>query len=182
VSALRVGETATVVGRNAAGTYWIIQTPGRTNETCWLWGQYATLTGDTNALPIFTPSASAVTSTPTAAFDVAYERLENCTGTGWWVDLGLENAGGLTFRSITFTIEDRDTNVTLTQRVNGFTNKNGCTETVTRDTLAPDVSRTVSSPVLTANPDGHRLRATITLCSNTGQSGTCITQVVNMTP
>jgi hypothetical protein len=108
--------------------------------------------------------------------------MESCTGTGWWVELGLENIGGITFRSVSFTIEDRDADVSLTQRANGFVNKNGCNETETRDTLAPDVSRTVSSPVLTADPTGHRLRATITLCSETGQNGTCMTQTVNITP
>lgn len=182
VSALRVGEVAEVVARHATGDYWIIRTPGTTNQTCWLWGQYATVTGDTSALPIFTPPAPPATATPAPSFDVAYEGMESCTGTGWWVELGLENIGAMTFRSMTFTIEDRDTDVSLTQRSNGFINKNGCSETETRETLAPDVSRTVSSPVLTANPTGHRLRATITLCSNTGQSGTCVTQTVNVTP
>lgn len=182
VGVLRVGETGQVVGRHATENYWIIRTPGSLNDTCWLWGQYATMTGDTSTLPALTPPAPPATLTPTPAFDVAYEGMESCTGTGWWVELGLENLGGITFRSVTFTIEDRDEDVSVTQRANGFVNKNGCDETETRDTLAPDASRTVSSPVLTANPTGHQLRATITLCSEAGQNGTCITQTVNMTP
>ena len=180
--ALRVGEVAEVVGRHSNRDYWIIRLPGNTNQTCWLWGQYATVTGDTNVLPIFTPPVPPATATLAPSFDVAYEGLESCAGTGWWIDLGLENVGTISFRSITFTIEDRDTDVSLTQRANGFINKNGCSETETRESLGPDVSRTVSSPVLTANPTGHRLRATITVCSNTGQSGTCVTQTVNVTP
>ena len=43
------GATAEVVGKYQAPNYWIIKTP--TNDTCWLWGEYATTQGDTNALP-----------------------------------------------------------------------------------------------------------------------------------
>ena len=182
VGLLQVGETAEVVGRYSTDDYWIIRTPGSPSSTCWLWGQYATVSGNTSALPVFTPPAPPPTTTAVPGFDVAYEGMESCSSTGWWVDLGLENIGTTTFRSVTFTIEDRDTDETLTQRANGFINKNGCSETATSDTLAPDVSRTVSSPVLEENPTGHRLRATITLCSETGQNGTCMTQTVNMTP
>jgi hypothetical protein len=182
VGALLVGEVAEVIGRHAAGSYWVIRNPDRANDTCWLWGRYATVVGDTNILPILTPPPPPPTATPSPAFDIAYEGLESCTGTGWWVDLGLENLGGVSFRSLTFTIRNLDTDVSQTQYTDGFINRNGCSESETRDTLAPGDSRTVSSPVLTANPSGHRLQATITLCSNNGQNGTCITQTVNVRP
>lgn len=182
VGALLAGEVAEVIGRHAAGNYWVIRNPDRVNGTCWLWGQYATVVGDTSALPVLTPPPPPPTATPAPAFDIAYEGLESCTGTGWWVDLGLENLGGVSFRSLTFTIRDLDTDASLTQYADGFINRNGCSESVTRDTLAPGDSRTVSSPMFTANPSGHRLQVTITLCSNTGQNGTCITQSANMRP
>lgn len=182
VGALLVGEVAEVVGRHAAGSYWVIRNPDRANGTCWLWGRYATVVGDTNVLPVLTPPPPPPTATPAPAFDIAYEGLESCTGTGWWVDLGLENLGGVPFRSLTFTIRDLDSDVSQTQYTDGFINRNGCNESETRDTLAPGDSRTVSSPVLAANPSGHRLQATITLCSNSGQNGTCITQAVNVRP
>ena len=181
IGGLLVGEVARVIGRNATGTYWIIENPDRSG-TCWLWGQYATVSSITSNLPVFTAPPLPPTATPSPQFDVAYEGLENCTATGWWVDLGLENLGGISFRSVTFTIEDRDTDVTLTRFADGFVDRNGCNDTSTRDTLSPGVSATVSSPVLTSDPTGHRLRATITLCSNIGQNGTCVTQSVNMTP
>ena len=43
------GATAEVVGKYQAPEYWIIKTP--TNETCWLWGEYATVEGNTDILP-----------------------------------------------------------------------------------------------------------------------------------
>jgi hypothetical protein len=51
VSVLDVNVQAEVIGRNASGTYWIIENPGGSGY-CWLWDEYAILTGNTNALPI----------------------------------------------------------------------------------------------------------------------------------
>lgn len=185
VGALRVGEVAEVVGRHADRNYWVIRLPAGSNATCWLWGEYATISGNGDAVPVMSPPPVPATSTPVvsaSSFDVAYEGLESCTGTGWWVELGLENLSNVTFRSISFTIEDRDEDVSVTQTANRFVNRNGCDETEARDTLGPDVSRTVSSPILTANPTGHRLRATVRLCTETGRTGICVTQTVNIAP
>ena len=43
------GTKFEVVGKYSPKSYWIITMPG--GGTCWLWGQYATITGDTNKLP-----------------------------------------------------------------------------------------------------------------------------------
>jgi uncharacterized protein YraI len=54
---LRVGETARVVGKSPATSYWIIEMP-RGTGVCWLWDGYATVTGDTSSLPVVeTPPA-----------------------------------------------------------------------------------------------------------------------------
>ncbi len=55
IGGLQIGQVADVVGRNATNTYWIIRNPSAPNQLCWLWGQFATLTGNTGALPVFTP-------------------------------------------------------------------------------------------------------------------------------
>jgi hypothetical protein len=74
IGGLLVGEKAVVVGKNTSTGYWIINNPGKSG-TCWLWGQYATVSGNTVGLteyaipPTPTPSAtptSTATSTPTS--------------------------------------------------------------------------------------------------------------------
>lgn len=55
------GLTFQVVGKNTAFNYWIINNP--TGGTCWLWGQYAVVSGNTNNLPEY-PAPP----TPTAKF------------------------------------------------------------------------------------------------------------------
>jgi hypothetical protein len=52
---LNVGESAEVVGRSASNEFWIIKLPSNPAITCWLWGQYASLTGNAQALPVKDP-------------------------------------------------------------------------------------------------------------------------------
>jgi uncharacterized protein YgiM (DUF1202 family) len=66
VSILRIGKTAKVVARHGTADFWVIENPDGAG-TCWVWGEYATITGSTTGLPVWsspptpTPSASAVT-------------------------------------------------------------------------------------------------------------------------
>lgn len=71
IGALNVGQNAEVVGRYQNGAYWIIKNPGSSGN-CWLWGNYATVTGNTSNLPEF-PSPPTPTPYPPLApknFDV----------------------------------------------------------------------------------------------------------------
>lgn len=67
IGALFVGQVGTVVGKNSSTGYWIINNPGKTG-TCWLYPQYATVSGNTANLQEYsippTPTPTA-TSTPT---------------------------------------------------------------------------------------------------------------------
>jgi len=63
---LPVGQAAEVVGKNSSTNYWIIKIPNGAG-TCWLWGQYATVTGDTGSLPtVAIPPTPTPTITPTS--------------------------------------------------------------------------------------------------------------------
>lgn len=65
VGGLLVGEQAVVVGKFTPTNYWIINNPDASG-TCWLWGQYATVTGNTAGLPEYTqPPTPTPTNTPT---------------------------------------------------------------------------------------------------------------------
>lgn len=62
IGALLVGENAEVVGRSVDGQYWVIKNPDRAGN-CWLWGNYAMVTGPTAGLAQYTPPP-----TPTPVF------------------------------------------------------------------------------------------------------------------
>jgi len=58
------GATAEVIGKYSPSNYWIIKTP--TGGTCWLWGAYATVQGNTAALAeMVPPPAPVVAEAPT---------------------------------------------------------------------------------------------------------------------
>jgi hypothetical protein len=178
VGALLVGQVAEVVGRHPNGTYWYIRNPSQSSGFCWLWGEYATVTGNFAALPVFTPPP---TPTPLPDFKRAYEGLETCNNR-WWVDIELTNAGGLVFESLTLTVRDLTTDAVVSLSSDVFHNVDGCNETFTRDALNPGATRTVSSQAFTYNPRGHTLRATITLCSREEQSGFCMMKKITFRP
>lgn len=177
VGALLVGEFAEVVGRNPTGNYWYIRNPDSSTGFCWLWGEYATVSGNTVALPIYTPPP---TPTPTPLFEVDYVGMDSCVG--WWLEFRLENIGETPFRSITLTVRDTKTDTTVSMEANGFTNVDGCTDSNTNDALPVDGARRVSSPAFAYDPTGHKLRATVTLCTGKGQSGTCASEVIEFKP
>ena len=177
VGALLVGQMAEVVGREDTGNYWYIRNPNQSNGYCWLWGEYATLTGNFAALPRLTPPA---TPTPMPAFEADYDSWEACAG--WWVDLKLTNTGGISFESISLSVRDTATDIVVSMYSDIFTDVNGCEDSSTIDVLTPGAKHIVSSPGMAYDPSGHKLRATITLCSKDGQNGMCITETVNFTP
>ena len=177
VGALLVGEIAEVYGRDPTGAYWYIRNPDPGPEFCWLWGEYATLVGNVDILPVYTPPP---TPTPAPDFEAIYVGKDTCTG-AWWVEFELENTGGIQFKSISLTIRDTDTNIVLSMYVDGFTDKDGCPNSVKRDNLNPGATHIVSSPSFTYDLAGHKIRATVTLCSDLGQTGICISKVVNFT-
>ena len=177
VGALLVGETAEVYGRNSTGEYWYIRNPDPGAEFCWLWGEYATLLGNTTLLPVYTPPP---TPTPSPAFQASFDGLDSCVG--WWVEIELVNTGGVTFSSMSLTIRDTVTDAVLSQTTDSFINLGGCTNSNTVDELTPGSTRTVSSPPFAYNPTGHELRATVTLCSGNAQTGLCISDTTRFTP
>lgn len=67
IDALLIGQTAEVVGKNSGvPNYWVIKRVNGSG-TCWLWGQYATVSGNTANLPEY-PVPPTPTPSPTPTF------------------------------------------------------------------------------------------------------------------
>lgn len=179
VGALLVGEVTEVYGRDLLGNYWYVANPDKPGQFCWLWGEYAVLSGNTQALPVFTPPP---TPTPIPDFVADYTGLEACSGSGWWVEIKLQNSGGIVFQSISLSVQDIDAKITLSMNDNVFTNRNGCSQVETKKALAPGEKWIVSSPLFNYDPSGHKFRAAITLCSEDGVNGTCVTRTIEFKP
>jgi uncharacterized protein YgiM (DUF1202 family) len=79
LGALLVGETAEVIGKNADGDYWVVRLPD--GKVCWLWGTYATVSGDTSKIPVMTPPP---TPTPTHTATATATATETVKWDGNW--------------------------------------------------------------------------------------------------
>jgi hypothetical protein len=183
VGALLVGESAQIYGIDPTGQYWYIRNPDSSSGFCWLWGQYATIIGNVAFLPVYTPPPTPTltfTPTPSPDFEAAYTSSDTCVG--WWVEIRLRNTGSIPFRSMGITVKDTVTGIVLANYTDGFTNIDGCLSSNTRDILAAGKARVISAPAFNYDPSGHKLRTTITLCSDDGQSGTCVTRTIVFTP
>lgn len=183
VGALLVGEVAQVYGRDPTWNYWYIRNPDSPNDFCWLWGEYASVTGNVALLPVYTPPPTptpTLTLTPTPGFEAAYTGLDSCVD--WWVEIRLRNTGSIPFKSMGLTVKDTVTDVVAANFTNSFTNNDGCLSTNSRDTLGVGKKFVVSSPTFNYDPSGHKLNATIILCSDLDQNGTCVTRKITFKP
>lgn len=173
--ALLVGEVAQVLARDPSGEYWLIRNPESETDSCWIWGEYATITGNFSVLPVYTPPPTPTptfTPTPSPDFEVTYTSLDTCVG--WWVELKVKNIGMMDFRSVEITIKDMTTDIDVTNLTDGFIDVDGCLSSSARDVLLPGKATVVSAAAFLYDPSGHEMRAIVTLCTNTGHSGTCI--------
>lgn len=177
---LPVGEYATIYGRNAASTWWLIPNPATGTGYCWIWGGYALINGSVSGVPVIEPPP-APTSTPVAGFTVNYTGFRNCGG-DWWVQLDVKNTGDFTLRSMQVTVKDTVTTTAHTVTADGFTSYPACATTVNETIIALDDTVTVSGPDFGYDFGGHKLRATVEVCSKTGLKGACTTQVITFTP
>jgi hypothetical protein len=190
VGALLVGQAAQVYGRDPTSNYWYIRNPDSDAGFCWVWGEYATLTGPFLLLPIYTPPPTPTatltplptfTPTPSPSFKAEYSSLDTCNGS-WWTDIKLKNNGSTPFKSVNISIKDSVTSITLVALTDGFTDIDGCLKSTTKDKIDTGDTYLLSAPAFNYNPAGHELLANITLCSDTGQKGLCTTRNINFTP
>jgi len=174
-----VGQTIEVIGKHPFDNYWYVRSPNNPSVYCWLWGAYAT-GANLNNVPVLTPPPSP-TPEPTASFTAEYVNSGSCIG--WWSRINLTNTGPIAFKSISMSIKDTLTNEVRNSSGDGFQDVGaGCILPPKAPTLGPGDAYTVVTPSLTADPVGHKVSVNVTLCTNTGQGGTCVSQIIEFTP
>ena len=172
-----VGETTEVTGRADNNEYYYVRNLDVPDGYCWLWANYATTTGNVTALPVFTPPP---TPTPTPDFTVTYEYMEGCTG--WDPGFKVTNTGGVSFRSSHVRVQDTNTNTIVQANANLFDKRNGCIVANAIPNLKPGENGWVYATSFNYDPAGHKMKATIKLCTQKGLGGMCVTKELDFKP
>ena len=176
---LVVGQTAEVVGHSPLNDNWIVKLPGSA-VTCWLWAQYATVTGNTAGLPVVNPPP---TPTPTGSFNVVYISTQTCSGS-YGIKFQITNTGSVTWESNQVKATNLNTNATKTSTYDTFPNysSSDCSLLSSDQNLAPGEVGTTSVLGFADNPAGNKFSAIIQVCSQNGLAGICLQKTITFTP
>jgi hypothetical protein len=179
---LLVGEQAEVVGKNTVANYWVINNPDAPG-TCWLWGMYATVEGNTDHLAEMTPPPTPTpppTATPYLDFTATFLGICDLSGSPW-ANFLISNTGTLTLESQRLTVVDTTANSMMYGPGDSnkpFRSTMYCADTTLVESIAVGTTGYSRCHVSSA-VSGHNARATIKLCSQNGYVGSCVEKVVN---
>ncbi len=177
---LLVGQSAEVIGRETGNQYWVIRDPKNPANICWVWGYYATVTGETGALPVFTPPP---TPTPIPSFDFAYKAYG--VGPGYQCFLfTVNNTGSVTWESYAITFKNDAHATSASASSDQFTGYDQwCVNTGSQaDLMAGENGIASVKTTLAYNPAGQDFDVSLKLCSANGLGGTCLTKTMSFTP
>jgi hypothetical protein len=172
VATYQAGQLLEVVAKDLGGGYWFVKNPEKPEEQCYLLAQNITITGDTVALPKFTPRPS-----PTAApyFTVTFKKFDTCKSEDYALFV-VVNAGSVPFRSVYIRVTDQKVGRSVEQSLNAFDLRVGCVLAKNIAPLNPGETGYVASPPFKWSMAGHKLQAVIMACTEQNLKGTCVTQ------
>lgn len=181
---LLVDEEAEVLGRDATGEYWYIRNPDPGVEFCWVWGEYATLTGVVAFVSVFTPPPTftpTATPIPSLEFKLKGNGMETCEGI-WWIKVEISNLSMYSFKSMKIAMQDLDTGSYRVTSSNGFASRKACGPYTVADVIIPSGTFIVDGPKFDYNLRGHTLKSYVTLCTETELKGICTMHEASFRP
>jgi hypothetical protein len=178
VHILTVGEEAEIVARSSNPDYVVIEVPGSPGRECWLWMEYAQVTGSTEGLPEATPPPTRTpepTATPYLNFTASVTWHSVC-GSDESVMVRITNTGASNIESYQISATNQDTSETVTNQSNSFGQTPDCI-TVSVPVIPPGSSAYItvdfSAPIA-----GARIAGSLQACTNDGLGGLCHTRPI----
>ncbi len=175
-----VGEKAQIVGRAPDGEFWVIRLPKNPTTLCWVWGYYASLSGDIRSLPVIEPPP---TPTPVPNFNLTYHSFG--VGPGYECFMfTVQNTGATTWESYSLTFKNSAHGTNLTESSNQFIGYDQwCQNPGTQSDLMAGESGTATIKTnLSYNPIGESFEISLTLCTDNALAGTCATKTIIFSP
>jgi len=178
VGGLIADKSVQVFGRDPSGQYYYIRNPNDPTSFCWVWAYYATPVGNFAVVPVFTPPA---TPTPVASFTFVYKTWG--VGPGYQcMMVEVNNTGGLTWESFNLAFHDVTHGYAATSSSDFFTSYDGwCGATGSQSDLMPgEIGIASVKTFMGYNPHGDTMEFTLTLCSQNGLAGSCLTKTITI--
>ncbi len=182
VALMLAGQTYDVLAIDPNNQAYYVVDPDHTFTYCWVWGEYATVSGDKASLPVYTPQplpTPTYTATVGPDFSVSYVGQQVC-GADYYLRFFIKNTGSKTWQSLQINTTDNSNNATTTYNNTVFVDYLGCAAGVSESDLSPGESSNVAVKI-SGDPTGHSMSATIVLCQ-TDASGGCNPRTITFTP
>lgn len=185
LTTIKAGQQVEVIGQNPTHDSYYVRNPDQTNSYCWVWGKYATLTGNQESLPVYTlqPTATSTsTPTPTPAFTVSYAGRSDGCGGFCALNFTITNTGSTTWESYRVDFIDTNTSVSNTGSRNAFYGYGAsCAQGPSQDDLTPGETGTAFIYAF-GDVNGHTFNVTVTVCSDKNLGGTCASKSLTAVP
>jgi hypothetical protein len=177
LGALLVGEEALVTGKLADESYWYIENPDAPPPQCWLWGMYATVSGDKSGIPVLTaPPTPTPENTPTPtpepmSFVATFSKFRDECGS-FIIFVRIKNTGGIDLESYSISLHIPQTGQSLYSNRNYFADAPVCGY-AELEHISPGTHEYIAMTGMTFMNGTRTLEMTIQVCSENGQGGTC---------
>ena len=183
------GAVLDVLGRNPAGDYFFVRPTGQNGKGCWIWKEFATVMGDIESLPVFTPvptpePTQTATLPPQAVFSAVYSGLTAC-GSGFAANFTITNTGILALQSVRVQNYVEGIDAPFTHTSNSFTQWSHNKKYAIVGEIPLKGSAVVSTcdpGGFNSNPAGLKVTAEVYICPGEGLSGACSNITVNYVP
>lgn len=176
VATYQVGQSLEIVAKDLGSSYVFVKNPEKPEEQCYLLAQNIEVSGETTALPRFTPPSS-----PTAApyFEVKFRKFDACEGDDFALFI-VENVGSAPFRSVYIKVTNQKTGKSVEQVLNAFDLRVGCVLAKNIAPLDPGVTGYVASAPFKWKGRSEKMRAVIMICTEKNLKGSCVTQTIDI--
>lgn len=187
VAVIKSGQQVEVIARNPENDSYYVKNPYDANSTCWIYGKFASVSGNTTNLNVATMQPTPTptfTPTPNVGFSVSYVKLESCMG-DFAFKFFVKNTSSTIWQYEQITGSDSVTGFVINHTSNVFKEWAGCVPGVIQGDLSAGEESyilNVDPGKLNYDPTGHLINITVKLCSQDGGLGTCVSKSLSFTP
>ena len=178
VATYQAGQVLEIVAKDLGSGYLFVKNPDKPEEQCYLVANNVTVSGDTSALPRFTPLPSPLAP---PFFKVTFKKFDTCMGQDFAI-FTVENTGSVPFRSAYIKVTDQKAGESVEQALNAFDLRAHCILVKNIAPLNSGDSGYVNSPPFSSAMSEKKLRAVIMLCTEQNLKGSCVTQSLDVKP